>query len=147
MRSIFVSHWSISPNMMFIHQISFKILCKITDTKYRSLTYVNFMRSTFLSLIHYIKYDLHPSNSLKDTRLNHWTMKYRSLTYIYFMWSIFVSHWFITLSVTFIHQIVFKIQSKITGPWNIGHWPIYILCSQSLCHTDPLYQVWHSSIK
>ena len=49
MRSIFVSHWSISPNMMFIHQISFKILNKITDTKYRSLTNIYFMRSTFVS--------------------------------------------------------------------------------------------------
>ena len=51
----------------FIHQISFKILSKITDTKYRSLIYMHFMRS------------------------------------------IFVSHWSIISSMTFVHQIVFKI--------------------------------------
>ena len=33
------------------------------------------------------------------------------------------------------------------GPWNIGHRPTYNLWGQSLYHTDPLSQVWHSSIK
>ena len=82
MRSIFVSHWFISPNMMFIHQIAFKILRKITDTKYRSLTYIFYKVNLYVTLIHYIKYDLHPSNSLQDIRQNHWTMNYRSQNHL-----------------------------------------------------------------
>ena len=39
------------------------------------------------------------------------------------------------------------IKGKIQGPWNKGHWPTYILRGQSLCHTDPLSQVQHFSIK
>ena len=74
-------------------------------------------------------------------------MKYRSLTHIYFKRSIFVSHWCIIPSTTFLHQVAFKIWNKITGPENIGHWPTYTWCGQSLCHTDPLYQLWYSSIK
>ena len=48
--------------------------------KYRSLTYLNFMKSIFVShwpIIPNLKF--HPSNSLRDTRQNHSTMKYRSL--------------------------------------------------------------------
>ena len=72
MRSIFVSYWFISPNMMFVHQISFKILSKITDTKYRSLTYIIIFYEVNLcvTLINYIIYDLHPSNSFQDMRQN-----------------------------------------------------------------------------
>ena len=45
-------------------------------------------------------------------------MKYRSLTHLYFMRSIFMSNWSIIPSrcITFLHQTVFKIFSKITGP-------------------------------
>ena len=39
------------------------------------------------------------------------------------------------------------IKGKINGPWNIGHWPKYILRGQSLCLIDPLSQVQHFSIK
>ena len=95
--------------------------------KYRSLTHRYFMRSIFVSYWSIIrKYDLHPSNSFQDIRQNQCTLRYSSLTYIYIMCSIFVLHWFIRSSVTFIHQIVFKRIGKITGPWNIGQWPIYI---------------------
>ena len=150
MRSILVSHWSISPYMIFIQQISFKILSKINDTK--SLTYIyilwgqplchtdplyqvwpssiNYSSSynatsldheiyvsdphlfseanLCVTLIHYPKYNIPPSNSLQDIKQNHWTTKYMSLTYIYSMRSIFVSHWSIIQSMTFTHQIVFK---------------------------------------
>ena len=58
-------------------------------------------------------------------------MKYRTLTYTYVMMSIFVSHLSIIPSMTFIHQIVLKILNKIAGPWNIGHWPTYILLGQA----------------
>ena len=72
MRSIFVSHWSIIPTMMFIHQIILKILSKITRPWF-------ILRSKFGSHCLIIwKYDTHPSNSLGDIRQNHWTMKYRS---------------------------------------------------------------------
>ena len=50
-----------------------------------------------------------------DKRQNQWTMKYRPLTHIYFKRSIFVSHWSIIPNTSFLHQIVFKIWSKITG--------------------------------
>ena len=78
------------------------------------------------TLGHYTKYDIHPSNSLEDIKQIHWTTKYRSLTYIYFMRSIFVSHWSIIPSMTFIHQIVFKILGKTTQPWNTVKWEIFV---------------------
>ena len=59
---------------MFIHQISFKILSKVTDL------YIFYKVNLCVTLIHYVKYDLHPSNSLQDIGQNHWTMKYRSQT-------------------------------------------------------------------
>ena len=55
------------------------------------------------------------------------------------MMSIFVSHWSIITRITFLHNIVFKLLSKVTGPQNIGHLPTYISRDQSLCHTDPFY--------
>ena len=71
---------------------------------------------------------------------NRWTIKYRSLTYIYLVRSMYVSHWSITLytSMMFIHQIILKIFSKITRPWNIGHVDLYLLWGQSLGHTVSL---------
>ena len=39
------------------------------------------------------------------------------------------------------------IKVEISGPWNIGHWPTYILQGRSLFHTDPLSQVQHFSFK
>ena len=146
MRSIFVSHWSISPNMMFIHQISFKI-SKNTDIKYVTGLYIFYEINLCVTLIHYIKYDLHPSDSLQDLRQNHWTIKYRSLTHICLIRPTFVSYWSIIQNIIFLHQTVFKILSKITGPWNIGHWPTGILWGQSLRQTDLLSKVWPSSIK
>ena len=163
-RSIFVSHQSIIPNMTFIPQIIFKILSKITWPRNIGHwpTYNNEVNLWF-ALIHYPTYDIHPSNTLEDIRqtlftmkyvtdpqiqvfyevslctilihypkynittsksqdikLNHWTAKNRSLTYIYFMRWIFVSHWCIIPNMTFIHEIILKILSKITRPWNIG---------------------------
>ena len=38
----------------------------------------------------------------------------------------------------YIHQIVFKIYGKITGPWNIGHIDLYLFWGQSLGHTDSI---------
>ena len=61
-----------------------------------------------VTLIHYPKYNISPSNSLQDMEQNHWTIKYRSLTYIYLMLSIFVSHWSNTPTMMFTHQIILK---------------------------------------
>ena len=69
---------------------------------------------------------------------NHWTIKYRSLTYIYLVRSKYVSHWSIIPTMMFIHQIILKILSKITRPWNIGHVDLYLLWGRSLCHTVSL---------
>ena len=65
---------------------------------------------------------------------NHWTIKYRSLTYIYLVRSIYVSHWSIIPTMMFIHQIILKILSKITRPWNIGHVDIFTLRSKLESH-------------
>ena len=90
-----------------------------------------------VTLIHYPKYNI--SNSLPDKKRNHWTIKYRLLTYIYSMRSITVSHWSIIPTMLFIHQIILKILSKITRPWNIGHVDLYLFFwGQSLGHTESL---------
>ena len=69
---------------------------------------------------------------------NRWIIKYRSLTYIYLVWSMYVSHWSIIPTMMFIQQIILKILSKITRPWNIGHVDLYLLWGQSLGHTVSL---------
>ena len=87
--------------------------------------------------IQYSNYDICPSDSLQHIRQNHWTMKYRSLTYIYSFSS--MSHWISITSTTLIHQIVFKIEDKITRPCYVGHWPTHILCGKYLTHMDPIF--------
>ena len=142
-RSIIVTHRSIVPSMIFIHQIVFKILSWPTNILEVNLcvTWSIIPSMTILSLnsledlkqskvtgpcnidhwptyilqvnlcvtmIHYPKHDIPPSNSLEDIKQSHWTKKYRSLTYIYFIRSIFVSHWSIITSMTFLHQTILK---------------------------------------
>ena len=53
-----------------------------------------------------------------------------SPAHIYFKGSIFMSHWSIILRTTFLHQIVFKIWSKITGVTDL-----HILDEVNLCVT------------
>ena len=67
-----------------------------------------------------------------------WTIKYRSLIYVYLVRPMYVSHWPIIPTIMFIHQIILKILSKITRPWNIGHADLYLLWGQSLSHTVSL---------
>ena len=43
-------------------------------------------------------------------------------------------------SMMFIQQIVFKIQCKITRPWNIGHSDLQLFWGQTLGHTDSYSQ-------
>ena len=105
---------------------------KVTDPHTFYMVYL------WVTLMHYPKYNISPSNNLEDTKQNLWTMKYRSLTYIYLVRSIYVSHWCIIPTMMFIHQIILKILSKITRPWNIGHVDLYLLWGQSLGHTVSL---------
>ena len=98
MRSIFVSHWSIIPTMMFIHQIILKILSKITrpwnvcHADVKKIIFI--LRSKFGSHCLIVwKYDTHPSNSLRDIRQNHWTMKYMSQWPIFILRSNVGSYW------------------------------------------------------
>ena len=119
-RLIFESHWSIIPSTTFLHQTVFRLiqsdvgfdcisswssLClsfyfsrheaksldhKIQVTDLHILDKVNLC----VTLIHYTKYDVHPSNNLEGIKQNHYTMKYMSLScwLIFTMWSKFGSH-------------------------------------------------------
>ena len=82
--------------------------------------HIFYMVDLWVTLIHYPKYNISPSNNLQDMKQNRWTIKYRSLTYKYLVRSIY---------------IILKILSKITRPWNIGHVDLYLLRGQSLGHT------------
>ena len=44
----------------------------------------------WVTLIHYPKCNISPSNNLQDMTQNRWTIKYRSMTYIYLVRSIYV---------------------------------------------------------
>ena len=216
MRPIFVSHWSIIPNITFLHQTVFKILSKITRPQIQVTDlYIFYEVNLCFILIDYPKYDIHPSNGPRQANLvliayassegsgetahprslartsaarsyRHWVkrnlqtesqipgpsewlgmrssnLSWRNARRHKFSWrgsnsltSIRQDHWSMkyrshifyeaNLCVTLIHYPKFKIPSsnspsKITRPWNIGHWPTYILSGQSLCHTDPLSQI------
>ena len=68
---------------------------------------------------------------------NRWTIKYSNWpTYTWYGQS--VSHWSIIPTMMFIHQIILKILSKITRPWNIGDVDLYLVRDQSLGHTVSL---------
>ena len=41
-------------------------------------------------------------------------------------------------SMTFIHEIVFKMQDKITGPQNIGHIDLHIHLGQLWCNMESI---------
>ena len=93
--------------------------------KYRSQWRTFIFRSNVMSYRLIIsKYGV--SNRLKDIWQNHWTMKYRS------PWPTLrtnvESYRLIILNYD-VHTSVFKIQGKITGPWNIGQWPTFIFVS------------------
>ena len=47
------------------------------------MTHIFYNVDLWVTLIHYPKYNISPSNSLQDIKQNRWTIKYRSLTYIY----------------------------------------------------------------
>ena len=115
MRSIFVSHWCIIPNMTFTQQIILKTLSKVSDLH----TYYEV--NICVVLIQYLKYDLHISNSLQEVTksLIEWNISQCDL---YLFWGQRLDHTdSLSKRLTSIHQIVFKILRKITQPWNTGH--------------------------
>ena len=101
-------------------------------------THIFYKVDLWVTLIHYPKYNITPSNSLQAMKQNCWTIKYRSLTYIYLIRSTYVSHWSIIPTMMFIYQIILKILSKIAWSWNISHVDLYLLWGQSLGHTVSL---------
>ena len=56
-----------------------------------------------------------------------------------------MTHWSIIPTMMFIHQIILKILSKITRPWNIGHDDLYLLWGQRLSRTVSLSENTHAS--
>ena len=180
MKSIFVSHWS-----TFVHQIDLKILSKTLNHEKQVTDLHTFIRSIFVSLIHYPKYDIPPSNNHHDIKQNHWTLKNRSQSYICTKWT--ASSEFGTYRLCEqrrFRQACASAQSRQNlrcsliqavsqeepsdrkpDPWPLwmtGHAQLKFVmtecsktqirltglkCCQSLCHTEPLLQVWHSSIK
>ena len=87
-------------------------------------TYI--LQGWFLSHDHYSKYNISPSNSLQDTKQNHWTIN--------------IGHWptYTWQGQSICQLIILKILSKINRPWNIGHVDLYSLWGQSLGHTGSL---------
>ena len=100
-----------------------------------------YIRSTAVSHWLITKYDTYTPNSLQDIRKSQWTMKYRSQWPTNFLAKM-LDHYTVSpsQSMMFIHQIVFKIQCKITRPWNIGHSDIQLFWGQTLEHTDSYSQ-------
>ena len=88
-----VINWSIIPSTTLLHQIIFKMLSKITglpNIGHWPIPYIFDEVNLCVTLMHYPKYDVYPSNNLGDIKQYHWTTIYRSVTYIHFMRSIFV---------------------------------------------------------
>ena len=93
--------------LMYKNNLSLWQWYKAKSMKYMSLTHrrIFYKVDLWVTLIHYPKYNISPSNSHQDMKQNCWTIKYRSLTYIYLIRSIYVSHWPIIPTMMFIHQI------------------------------------------
>ena len=129
-RSNYVSHWSIIPAMMFIHQIILKTLSKITRPwNIGHVIFIFTLRSKFGSYCHIIwKYDTHASNSLGDIGQSHWTMKYRSHRSTFILRSNVRSYW--PLIPKYDVHTSNSLQDVTQNHWTIKYrsqWPIFIL--------------------
>ena len=126
-RPMYVSHWSTIPSMMFIHQITLKILSKITRPW--NIGHVDLYLLWFGSHCLIIwKYDTHASNSLGDIRQSHWTMKYRSHRPTFVLRSNVRSYW--PLIPKYDVRTSNNLQDKMQNHWAIKYrsqWPIFIL--------------------
>ena len=147
------SHWLIIPQ--------YDVTQNPWTMKYRSQRPIFILRSNVITYwLNIQNYDVHTSNNLHDIRHNHRTVKYRSC------WpslhDLLSAGWFNSKKtrkktsghtdswsqiMMFIHQIVFKVLGKITGPWNIGHNDLHLClvkCHNILTHYPKL---WCSYIK
>ena len=132
-RTIYVSHWSIIPNTMFIHQIILKILSKITRPWKighvdlyllwgQSLGHT-FSSSENMTLVHQI---------VLEIRQNHWTMEYRSQWPTLVLRSNVRSYCPI-IPKYYVH-ISNSLQDVMQNHWTMKYWsqwPIFILRSNS----------------
>ena len=134
-RSIYVSHWSIIPTMMFSHQIILTILSKITRPW--NIGHVDLYLLWGQSLGHTVSLSENmtfmqciASNSLGDIRQNHWTMKYRSQWPIFILRSNFGSYWLIIPNNN--GHTSNRLQDIRQNHWTIEYrsqWPTLILRS------------------
>ena len=128
-RSMYVSHWSIIPTMMFIHQIILRILSKITRRWNIGHVDIFNLRSKFGSHCLIIwKYDTHASNSLGDIGQSHWTMKYGSHRPIFILRTNVRSYW--PLIPKYDVHTLNSLQNITQNHWAIKYrsqWPIFIL--------------------
>ena len=121
MRSIFVSHWSIKPTMMSIHQIILKIL----STRPWNTGHVDLYLFWGQNLSHTVSLSENMTHihqiglEIKGKLTGPWNNV--TVTYIYF-WGQMSGHTDLQYEIRMlIQQTVFKISCKINGPWNIGH--------------------------
>ena len=130
-RSIYVSHWSIIPTMMFIHHIILKILSKITrpwNIGHADLFY--FEVKVWVTCLIIWKYGTHASNSLGNIRQNHWDMKYRSHRPTFISRSNVGSYW--PIIPKYDVHISNSLQDITQHHWTMKYrsqWSIYILMS------------------
>ena len=145
-----MSHWCIIQNMnymMFIHQIIFKILSKITGPWNTCILW-----GQSLCYTDPISQVSHISNRLQDIRQNHWTMKYRSLWPIFILRSKGASHWLIiqmfdinpSNSLQDIRQnhstVKYRLQLPVPGrPATFAYSRTRACCACSRCGTGGLY--------
>ena len=135
LRSSIKSYWHIIPRYHVYTSISLQDIKRNHWTmKYRSQWPTFILRSNIKSYWLIIpRYHVYTSNSLQIIRQNHWNMKYRSQGSNFILKSSIKSYWLISQRFH-VYTSVFKIQGKITEPWNIGH-------------TDPLlFEVKHQVI-
>ena len=132
-RSIYVTHWSIIPTMMSIHQIILTILSKITRQWNTGHVDIFIFRSKFGSHCLIIwKYDTNAPNSLGDIRQNHWTMKYRSDRSTFIFRSNVGSYWPIIPKYMYDVHTSNNLQDRTQNHLIIKYrsqWPTFILRS------------------
>ena len=136
-RSIYVSHWSIIPTMMFIHQIILKILSKITRPCY--IDYVDLYILWGQSLGHTVSLSenmtLMHQKVLEIKDKNHWIMKYRSHRPTFILRSNVGSYWPIIPKYD-VHTSN-SLQDIMQNHWTMKYrsqWPTFILRSNFMSY-------------
>ena len=129
LRSNFRSYWLIISKYDVYTSNSLQDIRQNHSTmKYRSQWCTFVLRSNNgLYWLIIPKHDVLPSNSFQDIRQNHWTMKYRSQWPKFILRSNIRSYWLLIPKNDVIYRTVFKIQGKITGPWNTGYSDLHLI--------------------